>query len=355
MKKQLRKKITGDFIQLFALLLFTLIITFLISLILTPITGEKGLFLSFLTKPFSSKLAFGNFLGTFTLLLCVGLAMMISLKAGFFNLGGEGQIYLGGFVATVFLLRWNTLPGFWGIILAFLIGGTAGMIPAGISGFLKVFGDINEMISSYIISLATISLVHFLITEKFNDPGEYLISTVPVESKFYLPRLLPPSSLTVFIFFALILVLLMALFFEYTPQGRKSVLMGKNQLFCRFSGMETRKYTFTLLLAGGFLYGIAGVVLILGVHHQCIRNFSAGYGWNGILVALLAGGNPIMMIGGALFMGWLFEGAKAFTLKASLSFDFALIVEGVLLLAVSSRKGRVLYEKILKRFFERND
>jgi len=324
-------RLAGTLITLFAVVLTAV----LFLLIFSQDKGESLYY--FFAGPFLNSLSVGNMLSSFTLLTFSGLAITVAFRADVFNLGGEGQIYIGALSATALLLRFPELSGPWGIVLATLAAILAGGLLAGISGWLKARWDVDELISSFLLSGGMIHVTDYLVTGPMSDPGSYLLTTASIGEAFHLTRLLPPSNLNSSIFGALAAVAAMTFFLYYTKQGYELRICGMNREFAHYGGLNTSSYIILPLFISGAIMGLAGSSAVMGIHHSTIKGFYSGIGWNGIAVALIAGTNPVAVIPSAFVFAFLNQAASTAMIKADFPFELGGLVQAVVFLLISSK------------------
>jgi len=295
----------------------------------------------FFIGPFRNILTFGNMLNASVPLIIGALGVIIAMKAGNLNLGGEGQVYLGAFVTTAAALAFsNIFSGYFfsvtGAVIAVVLGALCSGILAAISGFCKAKWNTNELITTFLLSCAVIPVVNYLVTGPFLDPETSLISTRKIAEYMRFPLILKPSSLSIGIFIALIFVLLVHLFLKRTKLGYEFRMAGNNELFARYGGINTKLNTVLALGLSGCFYGFAGSLSILGTHYAVIKEFSSGLGWNGLAVALIARFYPPAVIPAALFFAWLGAGARIAMQNTGLSTEVASIAQAVILFLCTS-------------------
>lgn len=309
----------------------------------------------FFAGPFLNSLAVGNMLSSFTLLVFSGLAVTVAFRADVFNLGGEGQIYMGAMAATVVLVYVPGLTGLTGFLLASLAALMAGGFMAGISGFLKNRWKVDELISSFLISNAVIHILDYLITGPLRDKNSYLLTTKTIEEKFQLIQFLRPSNLNSAIMGALIAVLLITFILFYTKQGYELRICGMNREFAHYGGLNTSFYITAPLFLSGALLGLAGSSAVMGIHHATIKGFYSGIGWNGIAVALIAGTNPLAVIPSAFIFSYLNQASETAMLKADFPFELGGLIQAVVFLLISSKIIGEKADKIISFFRNRKE
>ena len=286
---------------------------------------------AFFAGPWSSTWFIGNTLDGIALLLTASLGALISFRGGTFNLGGEGQIYLGGLAASMILLAgqgWLAAAS-----AAMLVGGFMG----GISGLLKKYLGMNELITSFLFSSALIPLADYLITGPLRDPSGNLLALPAFSKALLLPRLLPPSNLSVSFVYALLLVFAGHVFINKTYRGYQMRISGAAPGFARYGGMDPEKAWLPVMAASGALSALAGFFAVAGTYGRCHAGFSGGLGWSAIAVALIAGSRPLLLLPAALIFGWLKSGSDSAQLAAGLNIETSLFLQAAVLLFATAR------------------
>jgi len=313
---------TGIIIILAVSVLLLILLIFILSD--TPL---RALYFYF-CGPFRNIFSFGNMLNAAVPLIFGALGVIIAFKAGSLNLGGEGQVYLSAFFTVAAALSLSHL-GFFGAIIAVAAGAFSASLLAALSGFLKAKWNTNELITTFLISCAVIPVINYLVTGPFFDPETSLLSTKKIAENMQLPLILKPSGLSAAVYIALVFVFIVYFFLNKTKMGYEFRIMGKNEMFARYGGINTKLNTVLALTISGFLYGLAGSISVLGTHHVVIKEFSAGFGWSGLTVALIANFSPAAVIPCALFLAWLNAGARIAMQNTGLTFEVAYIVQAV--------------------------
>lgn len=294
----------------------------------------------FFAGPFSSAYFFGNMLSTAGGLVLTGLGVSLAFRSGCFNLGGEGQAYAGGFIATMFLLAVPRLPGWIGILAASLLAMAAGALIAGLSGFLRARFEVDELISSFLLSSAIQPVIDYLVSGPLRDPGSNLLATKVLEPGFRLASILAPSHLTVAFLLALVAAVAMQFLFNRTVFGYEQKIAGGNREFARAQGIDPRRYYLTGMAGSGALHALAGALAVMGTYFTCHKGFSGGLGWNGIAVSLIAGNAPLATIPAALVFSYVDAGANTALLHTDFSFEAGSLIEAAVFLFITARFSR---------------
>jgi len=309
-------------------------------------TPEKTLYFFFI-GPFRNLFSFGNMLNASIPLIIGALGVTIAMKAGSFNLGGEGQVYLGAFCTaalSVFLSKYaigqfGLITGFIAVIFGFICAGLLGAL----SGFCKAMWNTSELITSFLLSCAVIPVINYLVCGPFLDTRSSLQTTRKIAENLRLPLVLKPSVLSAGIFIAGFLIIAVQFFLNRTKPGYEIRMTGRNELFARYGGINTKLVTVaSMALSGGF-YGIAGSMAVMGTYHAVIKEFSSGLGWNGLAVALISGFYPAAIIPASIFFAWIDSGARIAMQNTGLTYEVASIVQAVIFFISTSLVIRNIY------------
>lgn len=269
-----------------------------------------------------------------------GLAVALSFQAGLFNVGAEGQLYVGALAAIVVGSGLQGLPSFIHVPLTLLAGGFGGLLWGAIPGFLKAKAGSHEVITTIMLNYIALRLTEWLIKSKepyilgdpFDSSGE---RTRSVAQSALLPHFFNPD-LHAGIILAGILVLLVYWLLYKTTIGFELRTVGKNPIAARYAGMNVPQ-TITLALAlSGALAGLAGTSEVLGHGGVLEADFFAGLGFDSIAIALLARSNPLAVVASGLLWGALLTGARLMQVRAELSADLIKIVQALILLFVAT-------------------
>jgi len=331
---------TGFLIPFISLLVLVVLV-----FILSDTPGKTLYF--FFAGPFGNLFSFGNMLNAAIPLIIGALGVTIAMKAGNFNLGGEGQVYLGAFcavAASLFLSKYGigrlgAVTGFLAVTFGFICAGLLGAI----SGLCKALWNTSELITSFLLSCAVIPVINYLVCGPFLDPQSSLQSTRKIAENLRLPLILKPSVLSAGFFAAVLLIIAVQFFLTRTKPGYEIRMTGSNELFARYGGINTKMVTVvSMALSGGF-YGLAGSMAVMGTYHSVIKEFSSGLGWNGLAVALISGFFPVAAAPASLFFAWIEAGARIAMQNTGLTYETASIVQAVIFFISTSLVIRNIY------------
>jgi ABC-type uncharacterized transport system permease subunit len=293
-----------------------------------------------------------------TPLLLVGLGISIAFRASCINIGGEGQMIIGAIAATWLALSMGELPRFLlipGVLLgSFLAGAVWGFIP----GILKARFQVNEILTTIMMNSIALQLMNFLLQGPLMDPkgveaGTYLAQSARLPQSAWLIRIIPKTLLHSGLFLALVMAALVYALMWRTTIGYRIRAVGLNPSASRYSGINVPvNQALALTLAGG-LAGLAGAVEVLGVQHRLLEGLTSGYGFTGIVAALLGWLHPLGLIPASLFFGGLLVGAN--TMQRAVQVPSALIdvILGIVVLFVSA--SRIGTEQMLRQLRSRSE
>ncbi|MDR1240248.1 MAG: ABC transporter permease [Treponema sp.] len=327
---------TGTLLIICLSLLFLILLALLLSK-----TPGRTLYYFFL-GPLRNVYSFGNMLNSAIPLILGGIGVSIAMRAGRFNLGGEGQIYAGAFVTTALALALSHW-GIAGAVMALLAGVFFSGFASGLSGLFKARWDASELITSFLISNVLILLTNYLVTGPFLDPATNLQSTRKIPEVFHLPLILRPSNLSAALFVALAAALLAQLFLTRTRRGYEIRAAGANEMFARYGGINTKVNTTAVMFLSGAFYGLAGALAVYGTYYGTVKEFSSGMGWNGLAAALIARFRPPALIPAGIFFAWINSGARIAMQNSDMSFETVAIVQAVVFFLVTSMSLRNIF------------
>ena len=279
-----------------------------------------------------------------TPLIIAGLAVAFAFRGGVFNIGAEGQLLVGAVAATAVILALSASLGRYSVVVAIAAGAFAGAAWAWIAAELKRRFHVLEIISTIMLNFIAIHLVSFLVRGPLQEPTRIYPQTETFPQSARLPLLLPETRLHMGFALAVILALMLGWVFRQTAFGFKVRATGASASAAGIAGrIDTDKTSLVVFLISGALAGIAGSVEVTGVTFALYENLSPGYGYTAIAVALIAGLNPIAIIGSGIFFGVLETGASALQREFAVPSSLASVVEAVLIigaLTIAAIRGR---------------
>ena len=302
------KNATGLIVPLLSILL-----AFIIGGIIMAALGANPLeAMQYLIKgSFGTVNALGNTLNKATPLIFCGLCACFAYKCGVFNLGGEGQFLCGAMTACVvaLLLGEKGVEGWLICIFCLILGTIAGGIWGFIPGILKITRGQNEMIISIMLNYVATLFMGVIYTNWMRDAS--VPQTLQVPQADRLGRIFPRLRFTWGFAIAVAVGVLMWVFLFKTSAGFKIRAVGYNMTASRFNGFPVKKLMFVSFIVSGAVAGLGGAAELMGTQFRLINGFGAGYGFDGVAMALIGQLNPLATILVAIFFAALRVGSTS--------------------------------------------
>ncbi|SIQ32841.1 nucleoside ABC transporter membrane protein [Alkalispirochaeta americana] len=276
-------------------------------------------------------------------LIFTALSVAFAFKAGLFNIGAEGQYYLGA-MAAAGLSLYMPLPGVIALPLIFLVAGLFGALWNVVPAYLKMKTGAHEVITTMMLAHVARYLSPVFIRAFGGDPSTsrhpYVTTRIPDNTMLLRFRAFLPEAnprLHTGILLAILVALVVYYLLYKTSMGFEIRAVGENKDAARAQGISVGKNIFRALLIAGFLAALAGFNQVNGLDHRLYENLQAGYGWNGISVALLAGGHPIAVVFTGLLWGALDAGGQYMSRTTQTPGAIVEIVKGIILFLIVAR------------------
>lgn len=265
-----------------------------------------------------------------TPLIFTSLAVVVAFRGEVWNIGGEGQFLAGAMLATWVSMGLSDLPQT--ILVPIIIAASmlGGAIWAGIAGYLRAKYQANEIIVTVMLNYIIGFILSYLLQNTWMDPKSSYPQSISLAPSTFLPALFG-TKLHFGIVLAIVFALLIYLLLWKTPLGYEIRSIGINPVAAEYKGINfTRTIILTMLISGA-MAGLGGGVEIAGVHHRLRLDISAGYGFTGILVAMMGQLNPFGALISAAFFGALLNGSYLMQIKSQVPYALANTIQGVVL------------------------
>jgi len=315
--------------------------------------------------PLSKFNRFGDWIEESITLILVGLSVAIAFRANLFSMGTEGQLLLGALVSGSIAL-FVPLPTILRIPLAIVAAMVVGFAWGWIPGYLKAHLDANEIVSTLMLNAIALKMYdYFLIFHiKAPDAGYNASDFFPEEG--ILPSFIPnlpffertyalfsdKTNITIMVYALIIAVIVAYYLINRTPFGYKLRMVGANIKFARYGGIDTKKTTMLVFAISGIFGGLAGAHLSMAIHTKLIANISVGMGFEGIVVAILARNNPLLIPITGLAYGYLRAGANIMERSSDMSREMIFVIQALIILFVTAER---FLPTIQKRIEERKE
>jgi len=313
-----------------------LVLALLLGMLLIQLIGLDGpsAYNAMLLGAFGNKSAIGETIIKMTPLILTGLSFALANRCGLINIGAEGQLYVGGLTAVAVALYVPGLPIWLHLPLAIIAGFVGGGVWGMIAGLLKVRFGANEMITTIMLNYIGNYLVNYMVSIAMIDPAGTLQQTARMPKTAQLPILLTGTRIHLGIVVALLCIFIYYFFLWKMRSGFETRVVGLNAEAARYAGINDKKKTvLAMFMAGGFA-GLAGMSEILGVQLRMYQNFSPGYGFDGIAVALLGVNSPVGILLSSLLFGALRAGSNLMQMTAQVPAAMIYIIQSLVIMFV---------------------
>ncbi len=266
-------------------------------------------------------------------LLLVGLGLTVAFRARVWNIGGEGQYYMGALLGGVIALTFSDWPRPLLLVAMLLAAAVGGALWALLAGVLKVRWGMSEIISTLMLNYIAILLIEYMARGPLQEPGGYL-----PESAQFVPAARMPVILGSRIHLGVVLTVLLvpvvyALLWS-TPLGFRLRAVGSRPSVARYAGINVERAILFVMAFSGVLIGLAGIIEVSTLHTRLKGDITGGYGFSGILVALLGRMHPVGVAVASILFAALIIGAEAMHVVSGLPDALADAIQAVIVLSV---------------------
>ncbi len=270
-----------------------------------PFTSFAGMFKSTL----GSSFGFSETIVKTIPLIFTGLSVAMALNSKVWNVGAEGQLYIGALFAAWFAIYFPTLPKFLEIPMILLVSMIGGALWAFFPAILKMKFKMNEVISTLLLNYVAISVLDYFVYGPMKREDNFPFSKdIPPEAVF---NKIGFQNVHIGIFFALILVIIVYYVLKYTKFGYELRIIGSSIKAANYAGINYDKMMLFVFLISGAFAGLAGANQLCGIEFKLHSHISDDLGYTGIIVAWLARSNPFIIVAFAFFMSSLIIGSEA--------------------------------------------
>jgi simple sugar transport system permease protein len=277
-----------------------------------------------------------------TLIVGMALSVLISFRAGLFNIGGEGQLVAGGLVAALAALF---LPGppIVVLIASILAGMAAGALWALLAGILHVYVGVPLLVGSLLLNFPIRYVASYLVGHPFRDVPSGMVQSYLVPEQTWLPTF-PGFRLDFGILFIVATAIFVVVYSYTTVHGYRARLNGLSADFALAVGFPVKKMTLQTLAMSGAIAGMVGAIAVFGIHHRYIDGMLVQplYAWTGIISVLLVGMIPWLVPFAGFFFAAVQTGAAGMERTAGVPKEIALVMQAVIILFVASRVSGAL-------------
>lgn len=317
-------------------ILLALALVLVVTGIIIALSGRSPLvaFQSMVKGAFGTKNSVAEtFIKTVPLLLAA-LGLTICYRTGLTSIGSEGQIVIGGLMATIFGVYCGGVPKPILIPICFIAGMIGGGLWAAIAGILKAKLGVSEVINTIMLNYIATYFVSFLIDGPMREPPGYYPQSSLLSENATLSIILPGTRMHTGVIVAVLAVVVVYLLLWKLPLGYQMRAVGNNPIAAKTNGINVAKNMVLAMFLSGAFAGLAGSIEIMGMNHRLMNGFSSSYGFDAMAVALLGGLHPVGVTVAAVFFGALRVGANTMQRALQVPVSLVNVIQGLVILFV---------------------
>ena len=298
---------------------------------------------------FSTPRRIWNLLQSLAMLLCVSLALTPAFKMRFWNIGGEGQVLIGGLAtAACMICLGGKIPNALLILTMIVASMLAGAIWALIPAFFKAQYNTNETLFTLMMNYVAIQLTSYFVALWENPIGSNTVGVINQRTRAgWFPELLG-QSYTLNVILVMALAIVMYLYLKYSKQGYEISVVGDSENTARYAGINVKKVTICTMAISGAICGMAGFIEVAGVSHTISTSTAGGRGFTAIIVAWLAQFNTFVMILISFLLVFLQKGATQIASQFNLNDYASNIITGIILFFILGSEFFINYRVIVR-------
>ena len=269
-------------------------------------------------------------------LILLGLSFAIVFRAQQFSLGAEGQLYFGALVSGIIALNSPHVPSVILIPFIILAASTAGFMYGLIPGALKAYLGANELVSTLMLNVIATRFFEMVLNFQLKPPTAGYVASDKFTANAVLPVIVEKTQVTIAVFILVVVVFLAWLLIRRTPLGYEIRIIGSNLRFADYGGVNSRRTIMLVMAISGIVAGLAGMHLANGIHRQLILNISFALAFEGVVVALLARLNVLVVPFTGLLYAYLRAGAQFMERDANVSFEVVRMIQAIIILLITA-------------------
>ena len=307
-------------------------------------TDPLAVFSAFINGSFGSERKLWIFLQDTAILLIISLAVTPAFKMHCWNLGAEGQVLAGAMAAAAcMVLLGDTMSNGALIACMVIVSVVTGALWAGIPAFFKAKFNTNETLFTLMMNYVATQIVAYFCVKWENPVGSCTIGVINAQNEAgWLPQLGNKYLLVILV--AVIMTVLIYFYLNYTKHGYEIAVVGESERTARYIGIKVPRVIVRTMLFSGAICGVAGLLLVGGIHHTVSTSLVGGQGFTAVMVSWLAAFNPIVMILTSALLIFMGSGANQLATSCGLNQSFGDILTGVIIFFIIGSEFFVQYK-----------
>ncbi len=287
-----------------------------------------------LLMTFSDSYSIGEIFVKAIPLMLSALSFAFAFKAGLFNIGADGQLYMGALAAVIISLKFPSTSTIVLLVLSCVASLMAGGLWSGLAGYLKAKYNANEIIITIMLNYVAFQIVNFMVNGPIKEKIGAYPQTDPIPRYTHIPILFQRTRLHWGLLLALLCAAVFYILLMKTTLGFKIRVVGLNASAAEYAGIQPKHVLVMTMLITGTFSGLAGFIEINGVQHILIQGFAPNIGGEGTIIALLAYTNPFGIVAASIFFGFLKVGANIIQQTSKVPTDAITMIEGFVIIFV---------------------
>lgn len=307
-------------------------------------TDPLAVFSAFINGSFGSERKLWIFLQDTAILLIISLAVTPAFKMHCWNLGAEGQVLAGAMAAAACMVLLGDTMSNGALIACMVIASVVtGALWAGIPAFFKAKFNTNETLFTLMMNYVATQIVAYFCVKWENPVGSCTIGVINAQNEAgWLPQLGNKYLLVILV--AVIMTVLIYFYLNYTKHGYEIAVVGESERTARYIGIKVPRVIVRTMLFSGAICGVAGLLLVGGIHHTVSTSLVGGQGFTAVMVSWLAAFNPIVMILTSALLIFMGSGANQLATSCGLNQSFGDILTGVIIFFIIGSEFFVQYK-----------
>ena len=347
MTKTKRIKSAQEIEQLFkvlrVLLAIIIALAFAFGVILAISSEPFEAIFDFVVGPFTTMRRFGETISKMIPIMLTGCAVCFIFSANQTNMAVEGGFTVGALGAAIVAIYVPIPNPILHTLLALFVGGLFGTLACAVPTFMYIKFNAKPIVSSLMVNYICMYIAVGLINHPMRDNSAGFNASFPFKETAVLPRMIKGTSIHFGLIIGILITIFAYLYLYRSKKGYEIRVFGMNEQFAEYVGMPTKKIVWNSQLIGGFIAGLAGAVEILGMYTRFQYAANTGLGFDGIMVGIMSGFNPLFVPLSSFFYAYVKEGAAILARSSDIPIELVSIIQAIIIMLVVAE--RFLYHR----------
>lgn len=317
------------------LLVIVVALALVTGIVLAVSSDPANALYNFFVGPFLSLRRIGNIIEGACPLVFTALAVLLIFRAGQFSMISEGAFFIGAAIAMAVSLAVPMPTGIHALVCIVCAAG-AGALVAAVPAVLKKLWGVSEVVTSIMLNYVVQFFAIYLVTYHFREMESSSLASLKLAETSLLPGILPGTNVHLGVVIALLMCVVCWFLIHNLRFGYQLRLTGCNPTFAHYVGLKETSIMVGAQVIAGAIAGMGGGIELLGMYNRFRWTESPGYGWTGIVVALLAKNNPMLVPLAAAFIAYINTGANIMAMNSDVSSEMAQVIQGVIMLLIAA-------------------